>query len=105
MNRRLAILAIVTLGVAACGEAPVSTPLVITPGFLKLEGDRGFEATGAPTFKDKAVVPATFAVAILDSVSGPSILAFNDRGDGTGDFFVLALNATRTGTFGPCADG
>ena len=31
MNRRLAILAIVTLGVAACGEAPVSTPLVITP--------------------------------------------------------------------------
>src|SRR4051812_46268926 len=105
MNRRLVVLAAVTLSLAACGESTVSSPVAIAPGFLRLHGDVAFDVSGAPTFKDKAIVPATFAVAILDSVSGPYILAFNEHGAGTGDFFVLGLNAARTGTFGPCADG
>jgi hypothetical protein len=105
MNRRFALLSLVALALG-CGEHPTSSsPRAVAPGHLTLRGGKDFEASGAPTFKDKAVVPATFAVAILDSVGGPYILAFNARGTGTGDFFVLSLTTNRTGTFGPCADG
>lgn len=109
MNRRFAVVAVVAVAALglACQESTVAPrgPLNIPPGHLRLAGGISFDANGAPTVGDKAVVPATFAVAILDSVSGPYILAYNARGDATGDFFILSLSSARTGTFGPCADG
>jgi hypothetical protein len=89
-----------------CGE-PATTPRLgdIAPGRIELRGDVAFVADGAPQFTDKAVIPATFAVAIADSVAGAYILAFNDKGDGKGDFFVLRVEDLRTGLFGPCGPG
>lgn len=105
MNRRVGILLLAVAAMGCAEQSAPSSPHDILPGRLTLHGDRTFDATGAPTFRDKAVVPATFAVAILDSVGGPVILAFNERSAGTGDFFILSLTTLRTGTFGPCADG
>jgi hypothetical protein len=103
MNRRFVVLsAILTM---ACQESPSSPATAMAPGFVSLRGQIALQASGMPVISEKAVVPATFAVAVLDSVSGPYILAFNERGAGTGDFFILALSETRTGAFGPCADG
>lgn len=105
MNRRRILVSIAVLGLACHEPTTASNPTALSPGSLRLHGGIAFDAEGAPAFKDTAVVPATFAVAILDSVSGPYILAFNARDDGEGDFFILGLNAARTGSFGPCADG
>jgi len=105
MSRRSALLLFAAVALGCAEHSDVSSPREIAPGRLTLHGDRSFDANGAPTFKDKAVVPATFAVAILDSVGGPVILAFNERSAGSGDFFILSLTTLRTGTFGPCADG
>jgi hypothetical protein len=100
------ILAIFVVAAAlACGEPTTSTPVAGAPGYLRLRGGVAFDVSGTPAFADKAVVPATFAVALIDSVSGPVILAFNEKSPGTGDFFILSLAAVRTGVFGPCADG
>ncbi len=89
--------------VAACGDG--TTPVVHKPGWIKLVGTVSFEASGLPASEGQTIVPSTFAVAIADSVAGAYILAFNQTSGDRGDFFVLALDARRTGTFTPCGDG
>jgi hypothetical protein len=87
---------------SACQEA--TPPTANEPGWIKLTGTRSFEASGSPAFEGQTIVPSTFAVAIADSVAGAYILAFNQKGADRGDFFVLAVNARRAGTFGPCGE-
>ncbi len=101
MRRRL-IAFIGSVGFSACGEA--TPPVVQEPGWIKLVGATSFEASGSPAFDGQTIVPSTFAVAIADSVAGAFILAFNKKSGDRGDFFVLALDARRAGTFSPCGE-
>jgi hypothetical protein len=87
---------------SACHEA--TPPIDNEPGWIKLTGTKSFEASGSPAFEGQTIVPSTFAVAIADSVAGAYILAFNQKGGDRGDFFVLAVNARRAGTFSPCGE-
>jgi hypothetical protein len=101
MRLRL-IAVVVSVGLSACGEA--TPPIVHEPGWIKLVGTTSFEASGSPAFEGQTIVPSTFAVAIADSVAGAFILAFNKKSGDRGDFFVLALDARRAGTFRPCGE-
>lgn len=100
---RLRLMAFIgSVGLSACGEA--TPPIAHEPGWIKLVGTTSFEASGSPAFEGQTIVPSTFAVAIADSVAGAFILAFNSKGGDRGDFFVLALDARRAGTFRPCGE-
>jgi hypothetical protein len=100
---RLRLMAMIgSVGLSACGEA--TEPAAREPGWIKLVGTTSFEASGSPAFDGQTIVPSTFAVAIADSVAGAFILAFNKKSDDRGDFFALALDARRVGTFRPCGE-
>jgi hypothetical protein len=100
---RLRLMALIgSVGCFACRE--VTPPIAQEPGWIKLVGTTSFEASGSPAFDGQTIVPSTFAVAIADSVAGAFILAFNKKSGDRGDFFVLALDARRAGTFRPCGE-
>jgi hypothetical protein len=96
--------AALTLGsafAAGCGDGTAPLPGVEGVN-LQWVGGSGFTAAGSPTYAAGSVVPATFAVAIADSVGGIVIAAYQQLAD-RGDLFVLQLTENRLGTHGPCA--
>lgn len=102
---RPSIALVIAAAALSCGESTPPALEQIASGRIRLQGDVAFEAEGAPVFSGRAILPATFAVAVADSVAGAWILAFNDEGAGKGDFFVLRIEELRTGPVGPCGNG
>jgi hypothetical protein len=99
--RTSALLVVGTVALGACAEP--SSPVGLQPGWVKLSGTSyRFEAAGMPSFDGEAVVPATFAAAIVDSVAGVYILAFDRNRAADGDMFALRVAERRTGTFAEC---
>lgn len=103
MPRRLLASALVMSSALLAGCADGTAPSPNAEGVnLQWSGGSGFSASGSPTYAAGSVVPATFAVAIADSVGGIVIAAYQQRAD-RGDLFVLQLAENRLGLHGPCA--